>query len=478
MASTLQQSPRISIRDVLFIIFAKIHILISTFVLIVVMVVGHAFLATPVYEVSGSVLLKPLFDSRMQLHTLGRFEVLPVSQQDINSEIRIMTSDELLSEVATALDLASESRKSLLARTLVALKLRRPVEPQDAAVNYLKKNLAIKPITMSNMIEVRMRGEEPARIAKIVNTFLNHYIDRHIEVHRTGGGIEFYNQQTDLAHQKLAVAENALIAFQGKWSIIKIEAQRSENVRFIRFLRENLSTSKAQAAETGTKIRRLKAFLADKNRAVAMPTEFRTNEVIIDLQRALTPLLVEKERIAVLYPDSSVEYQDAERQVKRIHRKIRQEQEKLLAGLALDLSGLQQREAVLTAEIERISAESKLLTQKEVELKRHQRQVVQAEKNYQLYLDKTEEARIESQRDDSRVANISVSNWARAPSFPVYPRKILMAVLSIVVGVIAGIGCAFAAYYMDHTIKSPEDIQRWCGIRVYAVVANMERSDE
>jgi capsular polysaccharide biosynthesis protein len=41
-----------------------------------------------------------------------------------------------------------------------------------------------------------------------------------------------------------------------------------------------------------------------------------------------------------------------------------------------------------------------------------------------------------------------------------------MGFLSIIVGLITGIGYAFAAYYMDHTIKKPEDLFRNCQVPV------------
>jgi len=70
------------------------------------------------------------------------------------------------------------------------------------------------------------------------------------------------------------------------------------------------------------------------------------------------------------------------------------------------------------------------------------------------------------QKDSTRVANVSVASSAHEPTVPVFPKKLLMGFLSLIVGLITGIGCAFAAFYLDHTIKRPEDIEQNCRIPV------------
>ncbi len=474
----VQQPLRVSLRDVLFVIFSKLHVLVGTFAVIVVLVVGHSFLATPLYQVNGSVLLKPLLDSRQQLHSLERFEVLPVSQQDINSEIQIMTSDTLLRLVVEELNLQAEYQPSVFHKAMIKLGIAGQVHPTEAAVLNLREKLEIEPVTMSNIIEVRLRGEDPARITEIVNTFLDRYIDRHIEVHRTGGGVDFYNRQTETARMKLLEAENRLKAFQKKGAIIQINDQRTQNVRYLRTLKENESEVASKIAATEVKIRDMEAALQKSGEIQSVTEEFRNHEVMVDLEKALTPILVEKERIALLYPESSVEYQDAERQVEKVVERIRIEKKKLLDGMILDIAALSNQKQVLDSEIQQVESDSLTLSLKEIDLNRLMREVEQNKKNYLLYTDKTEEARIEAQRDLSRVANISVNNFAVAPMTPVYPRKLLMIGLSIIAGLLAGIGCAFAAYYLDHTVKRPEDIMRWFNIPVLATIEDIPQEKD
>ena len=63
-----EKTVKVSVRDVFFILFYKLHVFVLTFVIIAGLVIAYAWTATPTYEAFGSVLLRPLHDSRELLH--------------------------------------------------------------------------------------------------------------------------------------------------------------------------------------------------------------------------------------------------------------------------------------------------------------------------------------------------------------------------------------------------------------------------
>ncbi len=470
---------RISLRDILFVIFSKLHVLIGTFLTIVVVTVGVCFLVDPIYEVSATVLVKPFVDSDLQLEaTTSRLSAFPLSQEDINSEIRIMNADELLRQVVKDLGLHHPTKPDKLLSRLVrklistlkefSIKMGLSVQsdPIDAAVIELQEDLEIEPVTMSNMFQITLRGDDPSRITKTVNTLVDGYIDRHIQVYKTKGGVAFYSKQSQEFSDRLINAEEALKEFQNRWSIIEIERQRAQNVELLKDLRENLSLIRGKIAEKKTKLAQLMQSMQQIGEITAMAEELRGNSMLVEMSKAMLPLLVEKERIAQLYPESSIEYQDIERQAEKMKQAIKKEQRRTVNGVQVDLSSLISQEKALTSDIQDVIAESRSLTDREIGLDRLTREVAQNKKNYLLYRDKTEVARIMEQKDSTRVANVAVASRANETTIPIFPKKILMGFLSIIVGLITGLGCTFAAYYLDHTVKRPEDIVQNCKVPV------------
>lgn len=473
MTSNTVKPERTSLRDVFFILCYKSHVLIGTFIVIAAVVIGYAFLTKPIYKADGSVLLKPFFDSSQRLHTQERFDVLPVSEQDINSEINIMRSDALLRQVVETL-LPDDTVSGYFAPAWFSKGTSDSPPAMENAILLLRSQIEIKPVPISSIINVSLKGEDAKQISKIINTFLNAYIDYHINVHRPGGGVDFYSQQTETAKETLREAEEALRAFNKKEAVIEIPEQKINNVVLIRTLRQEVSLLKAQISQSETVLEKLRPFFEDGKSIDAIPEELRAHEILIDLQKALIPLLVEKERVALMYPVDSVEYTDAQNQIHRIERQIRELRTQVLKGIALDMEALNHRKKTLETEIDKIEQQSIRLTDNEVQFNRLTWEVEQRRRNYQLYRDIREDAIIQAQRERSRVANVSVTDWAIESSIPVYPKKYLMTVMALLAGIFAGIGGAFAAFFLDHSIKRSEEMEKLFDIPVLADLGELD----
>lgn len=474
--------PKISLRDVFQIVFSKKKVLIFIFILVVVVTTVFAFTASPIYQVEATVLVKPSVESTLlNAARPGTMTARPVEQADINSEIEIMKSKELLVRIVEELKLdqatggaAGFDLRMAVRKVFVALGVSVAATPKDAAVASLKRKLSISPVTNSNTIRAAMEGEDPKFITKVVNTFLDFYIDQHILVHQAKGSLEFFTEQTHLYKKKLEKAETALKVFQKKWTIIDIESQRGANLELLKTMRETLATIRSQIAEQQSRLDTAKESLKEYGDDAALTQDLREAPALVELTRSLMPLLVERQRVGMLYPEDSIEIQDLDRQVRETKEAIRRERSQILSGNELDLKALVSYEAALVKEIDRVEAESSFLTQKEMELNELTRDVSQFEKNYLLYDDKSEEARIADAKEKKRVANVAVASWATVPSVPIFPKKGMLVALALFLGAVAGLVGAFIAYYMDHTLKTPEDLTRQTGLPVLAALGVIE----
>jgi polysaccharide biosynthesis transport protein len=483
MNESQERVRKISFRDLLTIFFFKLHVFLGILITVIVITLGVAFFTDPIYQVTGNILVKPLLEQSVKLMAppATQMSTQPVKVQDITSEVIILESPQLLSKVVKELDLTNgEKPKGLLSRTwlyvmtqgnqfMVDLGLSVRPSPEDQAMLALKKKLDIKPVAMSNIIEISLTGKSPEQITKIVNTLMHDYVEYHVDLNRVKGARLFYAEQARRFAESLHQAENDLEKFKKEWAIIEISAQNDANIELLRTLRENLALVQANISDRQAKIGVQKRNLA-KTGEIGAVTKDMQSGIAEELVREMGPLVTERERVAAFYQKSSSKYLSLNRQVEELKQTYDKQIKSLLAGNSLDLNGLNSYAAVLRKHISEIDKQSLLLSDKQVEFERLVRELKQQERNYLLYLNKTEEARIEEQQDTSRAANVTVTSWAMVPSVPVFPKKLLMGLLSLVIGSFVGIAGAFTAYYLDHTVKTPADISRTCRSQVLAFI--------
>lgn len=73
-----------------------------------------------------------------------------------------------------------------------------------------------------------------------------------------------------------------------------------------------------------------------------------------------------------------------------------------------------------------------------------------------------------------QVDNVSVIDTAVIPSSPFSPRPLLNLAVALVIGLMAGVGLAFLLEYLDNSIKTPEEVQKYLDLPVLGVIPYFE----
>src|SRR4029078_8433266 len=148
---------QISVRDVVSILFRHKLLICTTFLTVVIGTAVLTFLMPNEYESRMKILVKntrsdvPITPERTT-GTAGTYFENEVSENQINSEIELLTSEDLLNQVVTECGLDGQT-SSLMAK----LGLRTPPRTQaamaEAARTQLRKDLVINPVKKANIIE-------------------------------------------------------------------------------------------------------------------------------------------------------------------------------------------------------------------------------------------------------------------------------------------------------------------------------------
>ena len=99
-----------------------------------------------------------------------------------------------------------------------------------------------------------------------------------------------------------------------------------------------------------------------------------------------------------------------------------------------------------------------------------QRQVKEAEDNYQLYAKKREESRIADELDRQKITNVSIAEVPTAAQLPTSPNRVLNLVLGVVLAGFLCVGSVLSAELLDDTVHSARQLEAMTGAPVLATV--------
>ncbi|OGL44890.1 MAG: hypothetical protein A2W05_06445 [Candidatus Schekmanbacteria bacterium RBG_16_38_10] len=471
----------------------KKHALLA-FCFIVGAIMLFSYVYTPTYRSTAKILLLPKTSEGSVLSTGGREDARPVSQssvsiEDINSEIELLTSDEVFRNtvasfvkkepgIAVSGDMGLKSKRTswsdkmmdyikyALNETLIFLKLKTRMTLFDSYVALLGDSLEIEPVAASNIILVNLEAEVPKATQVVLDKLLDVYIAHHNEAYTKTEGVQFFEDQSATYRERLAVAETDLKKLQKRWDIIDLARQKDTNITLLSELSHKLIDVKTSYDVLKNRIEELREFVKQNAKDVVITSDMRNIPAIVELEKSIVPLLVKRAEIMNNFMPSSKEYSNIESQISILRDEVKKEIDNAMKAEELEFKILHVKMGSLQNKIRQLQEETNTLNQVEKQHHDMDREIELLNKNYKLYAAKTEDARIHRQSLKLDLANVSIANKATLPLKPFFPNRVLMLILSVFVGIFAALGTPFILEFLDHAIKIPDDVVEFLSLSV------------
>jgi uncharacterized protein involved in exopolysaccharide biosynthesis len=471
--SSISTPNRPTLRDWAAVGFRHSRLIGFSFLLIFGSTVLITLLSPRQYEAELKILVKreradPLvtLDDRPQL---GPPEV---AEQDLNSEVELLKSRDLLAKVVAAMGVPSGDS----VRTY-------------KAVRDLERNLTVERLRKTKLIRVAYRARTPREAESVLRTISRLYFDKHLEVHRPAGALDFFQAQTEHYRKQLKEAEAAMTKFGSDNGIVEAPLSREIAVRNLNEFEAELRHARAAISETTQRISALEQQQATI--APRMTTEVRMSANPILLQQLKSTLLNLELKRTELLSKFSPNYrpvQEIEAQIAQARQAldnaeknpVREEttdrdatHEWLKSELAKSRADLKALEAKVTATTQIVNTYRNQARDLDVTGTSQQeliRQSKAAEENYLLYSRKAEEARISGALDQRRIVNVSVAQPASAPPTPTGPRRSLNLALGLLLAVFVSIALALTADRMDRSFRTPNEVEVLLNVPVLAAL--------
>ena len=467
--------PSPTLRDLLAVVFRQRRLVLISFVLVFLAVVLYGLIA-PSYQSEMKVLVRrgrvdPVVTSTP---SQAEFEREGVTEEELNSEVELLNSSDLL-------------RKAVLATGLHNQERGEQEEVRIAqAIRRLGKDLQIEPLRKTNVISVTYESSDPAAASKVLNTLAGLYTEKHLEVHRPSGEFKFFDQQTEQYRKGLQRAEQKLTDFTREHGTVSAQLERDITLQKLSEFEVSYKQTQAAIAETEQRIRAL------EQQQVSLPgrltTQVRTSDnpqLLQQMKSTLLTLELKRTELLTKYDPGYRLVQEMDQQIADTRAAIAAEDKapireqttdqnptslwvnSEMAKARTDLSALRAKAAATNAILISYRQSARDLQESTVAQQDLLRAARTAEENYLLYQRKEEEARISDALDQRGILNVTIAEQPSVPAFPVRS-SLLYGLLSVFLAGTASLGMAFTSDFLDPSFRTPTEVTSYLGAPVLA----------
>jgi uncharacterized protein involved in exopolysaccharide biosynthesis len=474
---TLKQTS--TLRDIAWVLFRHWRIMLATFAVIVLGFVAYALFVPETYTAETEILVKrERVDPVVTTDSNQMPLVTPaVSEEDLNSEVELLRSEDLLKRVVIACGLDKQP-PSLLGRLILRLSLG-PDKARLAvplAIRALRKKLEVEAIRKTNLVRATYQSPDPTLAANVLNTLTALYLQKHLEVHRPPGTLAFFQRQTDQYWKGLQVAEENLANFNRSQDTVSATMEKSADQQKLADFEASLREINITTAATEGRIHTLRAQLAKT--PTRLMTKISTNSLLMQqLRSTLLDLQLKRTSMNGKYAADYVPLRDLEAEIAETKAAIAKEEalplhddttdqnptylwlSDELAKATTDLASLQRQKAATEGQVRGYRSELLVLDSKDLRQKNLLRTEKIQEANYILYQQKREEARISDALDQKHIVNVTVAAAAMEPALPSSLTPLMLLAFGCVLASGASVGVAYGAEHFSTSLPRPDAVR-------------------
>ncbi len=483
-ARKAQQPASPTVREVAIVLFRQRKVFVGVSGLVLVLAAVYAF-AGATYRAHVRVLVRrgrvdpPV---TAQPNAPSDFSRVEITEEELNSEVELLKDTDVLRRVVEANDLATHDW----------LRGFRRHEKKPALVERAAKDLAgrliVTPIKKTNLIAVSYDAADPQVAAHVLQSLANVYLEKHTELHRPGGQLHFFDQQTAESRRQLEEAKRKLVDFTRSHGVVMAAQQRDLVLHRLDDDVASYQQTQVKMSETQHRVQELNAQLAKLPERTTTQVRMTDNpELLRALRASLLDLELKKTQLLTKFEPNHRLVQEVEQQILQAKTAIAAEK---LSPLRDETTDRDANYEWAKAELQKARVELKELEAQEISTSAHlegnrtlarqlgEDAIVQddlassekaAQENYLLYVKKREEARMGDALDEGGIVNVAIADLPVVPALPVWPAGAVL-LMGCVAALASGTGAAFAADYLDPALRTPEEALACLEIPVLASI--------
>ncbi|MFD2400929.1 GumC family protein [Novosphingobium soli] len=452
----------------------KRRILMLGLVAAVITILGvvGTLMMTPVYEGVTRLQIDP---SRNPLARSASDAQAQLASEAIETEVSVINSIDLARTVVKRLNLTKDP--VYVEQFAEAAKKQGPLtdsDKLDAVARQLLAHLSVSREKLTYIIGIRFRDEDASKSAKIANAFAAAYLDTRVgnNIGTAARQFEFFEKRLQELATEAREADNRVAAFQAEHSIVKSgnNAQTTILDQQVGPLATQLSVAQASAEEARAQLAMANAQVrAGRIDAVA---DVLDSQTIIDLRRQRAEIsrdlgLIEN-RYGPRHPDA-IRVKD---QLAQIDSQMRDEANRIIRALQAKAAAGDAQVRGLRDEMARLEGQQAQDVRARVTADSLQREADSKHTAYDKMADLAMESRQASQNS---IAQARIIDAAETPVAPAAPNKPLLFLVSLLLGIGAGVAVITVQELMVSGVRSVEDVEGSLGIPLIGAIPALKK---
>jgi succinoglycan biosynthesis transport protein ExoP len=350
-------------------------------------------------------------------------------------------------------------------------KRKKPIDPTDHAfreglIDAFLDRLSVKPVRLTRLVEVSFSARDPKLAADCVNELAAAFIDLNINMKyaATEQATNFLSDQIKGLQAEIEAKSRQLQGFEAEANIVALSDNETTVIDRLSQLNKALTEAQIDRSQKEATWNGLKNISPDYvPDAIASPLIQRLREDYVRLKRETQKM---EERFQPDYP----ELQRMKVELESARKSLEAETQNLVQGAYSEYQTALSRERSLEAEFNQQKNEAFKMNSSAVLYNGLKVEIQNKKTLLDSLLRRESETGVEARLKGLRTSNIRVVDRAREPVRPSSPKKKRNLILALILGLGGGVGLAFLFDFLDNSVKTSEDVERYAALPTLGVV--------
>jgi succinoglycan biosynthesis transport protein ExoP len=330
-------------------------------------------------------------------------------------------------------------------------------------VGVLQNNLEVEPIKDSRTMKVSFVHTDPAVAAEVANGIAQDFIDFSFQTKTSKytKASDWLERSTRELKARVEQAEKGLADYTREHNIFSLEGKETLTTDKLSRLHDQETR-----AETDRILKQSLYEEAKDGKLGDIPEAF-SDPKVIELNKTLSELQTKQAELGVTYGPKYPQIVELNQQIESIKKQIEESRVSLVEKLKADYSRSARDEQALNGALATAKTQAVQENQDAIQFNILKQDVDTSKSLYTEFLQKTNQANLDVAQQNS---NLRLISPARVPKSAISPDRPLTIFIAFALSLATGVFLAFFLEYLDNSIKSVEDINRYIQLPALGII--------